>query len=76
MNTSRSKLYHWVILLQGHPPVSPNLPPIAGALSWVREMLARVTKPMDTFKNNSILMHSVVSHIITTLCDTNYYFKF
>jgi hypothetical protein len=46
---------------KGHPPISPSLPPIAGSLSWCREMLRRVAGPMETFREISAVMQSVSS---------------
>jgi len=41
--------------------VSRNVPPIAGAVAWVRQLLRRVEGPMEVFRNDSAVMQSVVS---------------
>ena len=49
------------ILLQGSPPLSRNAPPIAGVVSWARQLLRRVEEPMEVFRRDSGILQSVVS---------------
>lgn len=55
--------------------MSRNVPPIAGAVAWVRQLLRRVEGPMEVFRNDSAVMQSVVSDTTCTLplvfCDIN-----
>ena len=46
---------------QGSPPLSKNAPPIAGAVSWSRQLLRRVEEPMEVFRKDQDIMESVVS---------------
>jgi dynein heavy chain len=36
---------------QNHPPVAPNCPPRAGAVMWVRGLMARLDEPVARFKH-------------------------
>lgn len=47
-------------LIQSYPMASRNIPPVAEAVQWARELLKRVEKPMEVFKNHSIIMQSMV----------------
>lgn len=55
--------------------MSRNIPPIAGTVAWVRQLLRRVEGPMEVFRNDSAVMQSVVSDPTRTLplvfCDIN-----
>ena len=57
---------HGCSLLQGSPPLPRNVPPVAGAVAWVRQLLRRVEGPMEIFRNDTTVMQSVVSDIIYT----------
>jgi hypothetical protein len=38
-----------------------NAPPIAGVVSWSRQLLRRVEEPMEVFRRDTDVMESVVS---------------
>eukprot|EP00796_Vickermania_ingenoplastis_P003819 gene3823-2705_t len=38
------------------PPMARNMPPVAGAISWARQLLRHIKGPMDKFKNNRTIM--------------------
>lgn len=38
------------------PPIARNMPPVAGAISWARQLLRHIKGPMDKFKNNRTIM--------------------
>ena len=48
------------------PPISHNLPPIAGALSWCRGLLSRVKLPMEKLKalNRTLLSRDEAKEIV------------
>lgn len=48
---------------QGSPPLSKNAPPIAGVVSWSRQLLRRVEEPMEVFRKDPDVMESVVSEL-------------
>ena len=49
--------------LQGSPPLSRNAPPVAGVVSWARQLLRRIEEPMQSFKSNSAILQSNVSSL-------------
>ena len=51
--------------LQGSPPLPRNVPPVAGAVAWVKQLLRKVEGPMEIFRNDTTVMQSVVSDIHT-----------
>ncbi|SCU69962.1 Cytoplasmic dynein 2 heavy chain (DYNC2H1), putative [Trypanosoma equiperdum] len=38
------------------PPVARNMTPVAGAISWARQLLHHIKSPMDKFKTNRTIM--------------------
>ncbi|KAH9599603.1 Dynein heavy chain [Trypanosoma melophagium] len=38
------------------PPVARNMTPVAGAISWARQLLRHIKSPMDRFKTNRTIM--------------------
>lgn len=50
--------------LQRSPTVSRNSPPVAEAVQWARQLLARVEQPMQFFRDNSTVMKSLVNNKI------------
>ena len=48
---------------QGSPPLSMNAPPIAGVVSWSRQLLRRVEEPMEVFRRDPDVMESLVSQL-------------
>lgn len=42
-----------------HPPTQRNLPPVAGAVNWARQLYRRIEYPMTIFKTRPALLHSL-----------------
>lgn len=41
---------------KAEPPLPRNMPPVAGAISWARQLLSHIKGPMDKFKTNRTIM--------------------
>ncbi|KAK2515840.1 hypothetical protein Q9233_014353 [Columba guinea] len=48
----------------GSPPVHKNMPPVAGALCWARELRARIQVPFDQFRRIPHLCVSVPAKLL------------
>ena len=60
MNTSKQPIniiYMNITILQD-PPVSRNLPPVAGNITWSRHLLKRIEEPMRKFESNQSVLSS------------------
>lgn len=38
------------------PPIARDLPPIAGRISWVRQLYRRIQEPMESFKSHPTIL--------------------
>jgi len=45
-----TKIQHEFYSLKDSPPIASNLPPIAGALTWCRGLVSRISVPMQKFR--------------------------
>jgi dynein heavy chain len=45
-------------LQKDQPPISRNMPPVAGAIAWARQIYRRIEKPMRMFKEHSRVLES------------------
>lgn len=51
---------YMALSLQSSPVVSRNVPPVSEAVQWARQLLRRVEEPMMVFRNNTVVMQSMV----------------
>ena len=58
MNTSNNLFIYINIPIFQDPPVSRNLPPVAGNITWSRHLLKRIEEPMRKFESNQSVLSS------------------
>ena len=45
------------------PPIPWDMPPVAGKISWARQLFRRIQEPMDVFKVGILTLHVQLSII-------------
>jgi dynein heavy chain len=48
----------WFNAQQNDPPIPKNMPPIAGRIAWVRQLIARINGPMEIFRRYDAVLNS------------------
>jgi len=48
----------WFKLYNENPPIPKNLPPIAGRIAWARQLMSRITAPMEIFKQYECVVNN------------------
>ena len=52
---------------KAQPPVSRNLPPVAGNILWARHLLTKIEEPMQRFQSNRVILAATESKKIIRL---------
>lgn len=52
---------------KSNPPLSRNLPPVAGNILWARHLLTKIEEPMQRFQSNSVILAATESKKVIRL---------
>ena len=70
-NEDLDNVAQWFKAQSENPPIPKNMPPIGGRIAWVRQLITRLTGPMDIFKKyDSVINNDKNKKMITKYNNT------